>query len=170
MQKEMQIAMNEATKKIHKTDQNFRTVNGQNWSLVCGDSIQYVKNIKDNSIDYTFFSPPFSDLYMYSNDVRDLSNNKSYQDFFNHFEFMIPELLRITKEGRLLSMHCTQLSTTKGKDGKLEIVDFRGDLIRVMQKHGWIFHAEVAIWKDPKIIAQRTKNMQYILEIECISK
>lgn len=162
MQKEMQRAMNEANAKIHATDENFRTEKGNNWTLVNGDSTQFIKTIQDNSIDYTFFSPPFSDLYMYSSDVRDLSNNSSYDEFFKHFEYMIPELLRITKEGRLLSMHCTQLSKSKGRDGKLEIIDFRGDLIRAMQKYGWTFHAEVAIWKDPKIIAQRTKNMQLL--------
>lgn len=162
MQKEMQEAMNNANKELLLTNENFDTEKGENWTLVKGDSTEFIKTIPDKSIDYTFFSPPFSDLYMFSNDPRDLSNNKSYSDFFTHFEFMIPELLRITKSGRLLSMHCTQLSTTKGKDGFLEIVDFRGDLIRVMQKHGWRFHAEVAIWKDPKIIAQRTKNMQLL--------
>ena len=80
-------------------------------------------SFKCSSIKY--ISPPFSDLYMYSSDVRDLSNNSSYSEFFKHFEYMIPELLRITKEGRLLSMHCTQLSKSKGRDGKLEIIDFR---------------------------------------------
>lgn len=162
MQREMQKAMNEANE--NKTNEHFKfeVEKGKDWTLINGDSTEYITTIKDNSIDYTFFSPPFSDLYMYSDDPRDMSNNKSYEDFFKHFEFLIPELLRITKEGRLLSMHCTQLSTTKGKDGKLEIVDFRGDLIRAMQKYGWIFHAEVAIWKDPKIIAQRTKNMQLL--------
>lgn len=162
MQKEMQRAMNESNSSIHKTDDKFRTEAGNNWTLVNGDSTEYIKTISDNSIDYTFFSPPFSDLYMYSSDPRDLSNNSSYSNFFKHFEFMIPELLRITKSGRLVSMHCTQLSKSKGRDGKLEIIDFRGDLIRAMQKYGFTFHAEVAIWKDPKIIAQRTKNMQLL--------
>lgn len=162
MQKQMQESMNNVQNEISITDENFRTESGNNFTLVNGDSVKYTKKIETNSIDYTFFSPPFSDLYMFSNDPRDLSNNKSYEDFFYHFEFMIPELLRITKEGRLLSMHCTQLSTSKGRDGFLEIIDFRGDLIRAMQKYGWIFHAEVAIWKDPKIVAQRTKNMQLL--------
>lgn len=162
MQKEMQRAMNESNSSIHKTDDKFRTETGNNWTLVNGDSTEYIKTISDNSIDYSFFSPPFSDLYMYSSDPRDLSNNSSYANFFKHFEFMIPELLRITKSGRLVSMHCTQLSKSKGRDGKLEIIDFRGDLIRAMQKYGFTFHAEVAIWKDPKIIAQRTKNMQLL--------
>jgi len=162
MQKEMQRAMNESNGLIHKTDENFKTEKGNNWTLVNGDSTQFIKTIKDESIDYTFFSPPFSDLYMYSSDPRDLSNNSSYANFFKHFEYMVPELLRITKSGRLVSMHCTQLSKSKGRDGKLEIIDFRGDLIRAMQKYGFTFHAEVAIWKDPKIIAQRTKNMQLL--------
>lgn len=162
MQKEMQRAMNEANKEIHVTDELFRTEKGNNWTLVNGDSTQYIKTLEDNSIDYSFFSPPFSDLYMYSSDARDLSNNSSYAEFFKHFEYMVPELLRVLKQGRLLSMHCTQLSKSKGRDGKLEIIDFRGDLIRLMQKHGFTFHAEVAIWKDPKIIAQRTKNMQLL--------
>jgi DNA modification methylase/superfamily II DNA or RNA helicase len=162
MQKEMQRAMNEAHNQIAVTDENFRSVEGNNWKLVNGDSTEFIKTIADNSIDFTFFSPPFSDLYMYSNDPRDLSNNKSYEDFFTHFEFMIPELLRITKEGRLLSMHCTQLSTSKGRDGKLEIINFRDDLINAMKKYGWIHHAECVIWKDPKIVAQRTKNMQLL--------
>lgn len=162
MQKEMQLAMNEANGDIYTTDNNFRTEKGMDWTLVNGDSTQFIKTIPDESIDFSFFSPPFSDLYMYSDDPRDMSNNSSYDNFFKHFEFLIPELLRVIKKGRLVSMHCTQLSTSKGKDGKLEIVDFRGDLIRAMQKYGFIFHAEVAIWKDPKIIAQRTKNMQLL--------
>jgi DNA modification methylase len=162
MQKEMQRAMNETNGIINFTDNNFRAEKGENWTLINGDSAQYITTIKDESIDYTFFSPPFSDLYMYSSDPRDLSNNSSYANFFKHFEYMIPELLRITKSGRLVSMHCTQLSKSKGRDGKLEIIDFRGDLIRAMQKYGFTFHAEVAIWKDPKIIAQRTKNMQLL--------
>jgi DNA modification methylase/ERCC4-related helicase len=163
MQNEMQKIMNECfTENATLKMGEFKTQKGNNWELINGDSAEFIPKIKDNSIDYTFFSPPFSDLYMFSNDPRDMSNNLSYQEFFKHFEFLIPEMLRITKEGRLLSMHCTQLSTSKGKDGKLEIVDFRGDLIRAMQKYGWHFHAEVAIWKDPKIIAQRTKNMQLL--------
>jgi len=162
MQKQMQIAMNEVQKNDKDINTSFTEESGTNWKLINGDSVEYIKHIKTSSIDYTFFSPPFSDLYMFSNDSRDLSNNSSYKDFFKHFEYMIPELLRITKEGRLLSMHCTQLSTSKGKDGFLEIIDFRGDLITAMRKYGWLFHAEVVIWKDPKIIAQRTKNMQLL--------
>lgn len=160
-QKEMQEAMNRCKKNELETLKN-EVVEFGNFKLVHGDSTEYTSNIESESIDYTFFSPPFSDLYMFSDDPRDLSNNKSYDAFFEHFNYLIPELLRITKQGRLLSMHCTQLSTTIGKDGKLEIVDFRGDLIRAMQSVGWHFHAEVCIWKDPKIIAQRTKNMQLL--------
>jgi DNA modification methylase len=134
----------------------------ENAKIINGDSCKLIKEIKSDSVDYTFFSPPFSDLYMFSDNPKDMSNCKNYNEFFEHFKFLIPELLRITKKGRLLSMHCTQMSTSKGKDGKLEIIDFRGDLIRAMQEFGWVFHAEVAIWKDPKIVAQRTKAMQLL--------
>ena len=157
----------EMCKKINSKDKELNFNNGEvykteNSTIINGDSCKLIKELDDNSIDYSFFSPPFSDLYMFSDDPRDLSNNISYNDFFSHFDFMIPELLRIMKPGRILSMHCTQMSTSKGKDGKLEIIDFRGDLIRAMQKHGWLFHSEVAIWKDPKIVAQRTKAMQLL--------
>ena len=144
---------------VKSNNEVYETANAK---LINGDSCELIKDIKDESIDYSFFSPPFSDLYMYSDNPNDLSNNTSYEQFFNHFKYLIPELLRITKQGRLLSMHCTQMSTSKGKDGKLEIIDFRGDLIRAMQESGWIFHAEVAVWKDPKIVAQRTKAMQLL--------
>ncbi len=94
---------------------------------------------------------------MYSSDTRDLSNSKDYEQFFQHFEYVCINLFRILKEGRLVSMHLTQLSTTISKEGFVSIVDFRGDIIRMMQKLGFYFHAEVAIRKDPKTIAQRTK-------------
>ena len=90
MQKEMQKAMNNANESIYHTDDNFREEKGKDWTLINGDSAKYIQTIKDESIDFTFFSPPFSDLYMYSDDPRDMSNNKSYEDFFKHFEFLIP--------------------------------------------------------------------------------
>jgi len=145
--------------KMNTSNEVYKTDNAK---IINGDSCELIKSVESDSIDFSFFSPPFSDLYMYSDNSADMSNNTSYEQFLKHFKYLIPELLRITKEGRLLSMHCTQMSTSKGKDGKLEIIDFRGDLIRAMQEFGWIFHAEVAIWKDPKIVAQRTKAMQLL--------
>lgn len=162
MQKNMQQSMNSYFENKEENNGEFITQKSERWEQTLGDSTEYTKTIETESIDYSIFSPPFSDLFMYSDDPRDLSNNKTYEEFFQHFDFVIPELLRITKKGRLLTMHCTQLSKSIGRDGYLEIIDFRGDLIKAMQKHGWRFHAEVVIYKDPKIVAQRTKNIQLL--------
>jgi DNA modification methylase len=139
---------NTASEIIHETD---------NYKLINDDCIKAMQSLEEESIDYSFFSPPFSDLYMYSSDKRDLSNSADYDQFFSHFEYVCKDLLRILKSGRLVSMHLTQLSTTITNNGYISIVDFRGDIIRMMQKLGYYFHAEVAIRKDPKTIAQRTK-------------
>lgn len=150
------------TKNITLQKSDFKHQKSNNYTLYNADCIEVTRSMSDNCIDFSFFSPPFSALYMFSDDPKDISNNKSYDEFFKHFDYLIPELFRILKEGRLLSMHVMQLNTLKGKDGKLEIIDFRGDMIRAFQKHGFHFHAEVCIWKDPKIAAQRTKNMQLL--------
>lgn len=129
----------------------------ENWSLYLGDCVEVSKRIPDNSIGYSIFSPPFSSLFTYSNSPRDMGNCKSDKEFMEHFKFMVQELYRITMDGRLVSFHCMNLPTTKERDGFIGIRDFRGDLVRLFQSCGWIFHSEVCIWKDPLIAATRTK-------------
>jgi len=128
--------------------------------LINGDCNQEIKKLKDESVDYSFFSPPFKDLYTYSDDPRDMSNVKNDNEFYKHFSFLVPELFRVLKKGRLLSMHIMQGTTSIGKDGFLSIIDFRGELIRLFQSHGFIFHAEKMIRKNPQLAAVRTKNIQ----------
>ena len=137
-----------------------KEIKSDNYWLMNGDCNEEIKKLKDESVDYTFFSPPFKDLYTYSDDPRDLSNVKSSNEFYNHFRYLVPELFRTLKEGRLLSMHIMQGTTSIGKDGFLSIVDFRGELIRLFQKFGFIFHAEKMIRKNPQLAAVRTKNVQ----------
>lgn len=127
---------------------------------VKGDSTELIKEIPAGEVDFTFFSPPFSNMYVFSNALQDLSNCTNYDDFIKHFEFIIPELFRITKDGRMVAMHIMQTTTLKGSDGYYSIVDFRGDVIRLFQKYGFYFHAEICIRKDPQIAAIRTKNHQ----------
>jgi len=131
-----------------------------NYWLMNGDCVEKTKLLKDESVDYSFFSPPFKDLYTYSDDPRDLSNVKNDNEFYKHFNFLVPELYRVLKSGRLLSMHIMQGTTSIGKDGFLSIIDFRGELIRLFQSHGFIFHAEKMIRKNPQLAAVRTKNIQ----------
>ena len=135
-----------------------QTIN-EKYSLYNGDSCEIIKNIPDNSIHYSIFSPPFADLYVYSNSERDMGNCKTKSEFYEHFKYLIKDLYRVLMPGRLLSFHCMNLPTSKQRDGFIGINDFRGDLIRLFQECGFIYHSEVVIWKDPVIAMQRTKAL-----------
>lgn len=131
----------------------------ENYSLYNGDSCEIMTIIPDNSIHYSIFSPPFADLYVYSNSERDMGNCKSKSEFYEHFRFIVKELYRIMMNGRLVSFHCMNLPTSKQRDGFIGITDFRGELIRLFEECGFIYHSEVCIWKDPVIAMQRTKAL-----------
>lgn len=128
-------------------------------ALYNGDSCEVLTEIPDNSIHYIIYSPPFASLYTYSNSERDLGNCRTRSEFFEQFEFIVRELHRVLMPGRLMSVHCMNLPTSKSRDGFIGIDDFRGDLIRLFQKHGFIYHSEVCIWKDPVVAMQRTKAL-----------
>ena len=130
---------------------------GHGWRIACGDAVQVCAEMKAESIDYSVFSPPFASLYTYTDDERDMGNCLTREEFFEHMGFLIPNLYRVTKPGRLLSFHCMNLPASKERDGYIGLHDFRGELIRAFQAAGWIFHSEVPIWKDPVTAMQRTK-------------
>lgn len=132
---------------------------GADWEMILGDCIDEVKKISDKSVHYSIFSPPFASLYTYSDSERDMGNCRSHDEFHEHFKYLVPELLRATSPGRLLSFHCMNLPTSKTRDGVIGITDFRGTLIRAFVDAGWIFHSEVVIWKDPVTAMQRTKAL-----------
>ena len=144
------------------------------WALYQGDCVEVIKGIPDDTIHYSIFSPPFSSLYTYSNSERDMGNCKDDDEFMKHFVFLVKELYRVTMPGRLVSFHCMNLPTSKSRDGFIGIKDFRGDLIRVFQDAGFIFHSEVCIWKDPVIAMQRTKALgllhRQIVKDSCMSR
>ncbi|GHU77836.1 methyltransferase [Clostridia bacterium] len=130
-----------------------------NYALYHGDSCEVLQGIPDNSIHYIIFSPPFASLYTYSNSERDLGNCRNDQEFIEQFRYIVEQLYRITIPGRILSFHCMNLPTSKERDGYIGIRDFRGDLIRLFESIGWIYHSEVVIWKDPVTAMQRTKAL-----------
>lgn len=140
---------------IHVIDQ----AEGNGWTAYQGDCVEVTKGIPDRSIHYTIFSPPFASLYTYSNSDRDMGNCRTHSEFYEHFAFLVKELMRVTVPGRLLSFHCMNLPTSKARDGYIGITDFRGLLIRMFQDAGWIYHSEVVIWKDPVTAMQRTKAL-----------
>lgn len=129
------------------------------YTLINGDTTEAITMIPDDSIGLSVFSPPFSSLYTYSNSDRDLGNSRNDEEFFIHFEFIVRELHRILKRGRVVAIHCMQIPAMKERDGYIGIKDFRGDLIRLFQKCGFIYHGEVTIWKDPVVEMQRTKAL-----------
>lgn len=128
-------------------------------ALYHGDSCEVLTEIPSNSVHFEIYSPPFASLYTYSNSERDLGNSKDKHEFYEHFKFIVDELYRVLMPGRLMAVHCMNLSTSKSRDGFIGIDDFRGDLIRLYQEAGFIYHSEVCIWKDPVIAMQRTKAL-----------
>lgn len=128
-------------------------------ALYHGDSCEVLTEIPSDSVHFEIYSPPFASLYTYSNSERDLGNSKDKHEFYEHFEFIVKELYRVLMPGRLMAVHCMNLPTSKSRDGFIGIDDFRGDLIRLYQSAGFIYHSEVCIWKDPVIAMQRTKAL-----------
>jgi DNA modification methylase len=128
-------------------------------ALYHGDSCEVLTAIPNSSIHFSIYSPPFASLYTYTNSDRDLGNSRNKIEFFDHFEFIVRELYRILIPGRLMAVHCMNIPTMKSKDGFIGIDDFRGDLIRLYQNAGFIYHSEVCIWKDPVTAMQRTKAL-----------
>jgi len=146
----------------------------ESWAMYLGDSCEVLRGIPDNSIHYQIFSPPFASLYTYSASERDMGNARTHLEFYEHFKFLVAELYRVTMPGRLLSFHCMNLPSSKERDGVIGIKDFRGDLIRIFQEPGFIYHSEVCIWKDPVTAMQRTKALgllhKQIKKDSCVSR
>lgn len=129
------------------------------YAIYNADSVELTKNIPDNSIHYTLFSPPFASLYTYSNSDRDMGNCKGDDEFIQHFKFLAQELYRITMPGRLLSFHCMDLPLLKSKDGVIGLKDFPAILRQIFEDCGFIYHSKVTIWKNPVTEMQRTKAL-----------
>lgn len=147
---------------------------GDSWHAYHGDCVEVIQSIPDNSVGFSVYSPPFASLYTYSNSERDMGNCKDNAEFMDHYKFLISEKLRVTKPGRLTSVHCMNLPTSKARHGFIGIEDFRGQIIKAHQDAGWIYHSEVCIWKDPVTAMQRTKALgllhKQIVKDSCMSR
>lgn len=159
-----------------RTDVKYETgvAAGDGWTWMRGDCVDAVRAMEDESVDFSVFSPPFASLYTYSASDRDMGNSRDHATFYEHFRFLVAELLRVIKPGRLVSFHCMNLPTSKARDGVIGIRDFRGELIRLFESVGFIFHSEVCIWKDPVTAMQRTKALgllhKQIKKDSCMSR
>lgn len=133
------------------------TETGEGWTMHHGDCVRVAKTLADESIDFSVFSPPFADLFTYSDDPQDMGNCADLEEFTRHFEFLIAEMKRIMVPGREVAVHCVDLLSTKWKHGRIEFQDFSGEIIRAFWRHGFLFHSRICIWKSPVTEMQRTK-------------
>ena len=129
------------------------------WSMYHGDCIEAIKGLPNQSVHYSIFSPPFLSLYVYSDMIEDMGNSKNDDEFYDHFSYLIPELLRVLKPGRLVSVHCSLIPMTVQHEGLIGLKDLPGQISQLFQKHGFIYHSKVNIWKDPLVQATRTKML-----------
>ncbi len=144
-----------------RTKDNYKreVKSGEGWTVHLADCVEVAQELPADSLHYSIYSPPFSSLYTYSNSDRDMGNCKDDGTFMEHYRFLVREMFRAMMPGRLVSFHCMNLPTSKQNHGYIGIRDFRGELIRLHEAEGFIFHSEVCIWKDPVTAMQRTKAL-----------
>lgn len=131
------------------------------YAIYQGDACELIRGVPTGTVHFGIHSPPFEGLYRFSNFDRDISNNDG-DGFWQHYAFLIQELLRVTMPGRIHAVHCMQLPTSKIRHGHIGMRDFRGEVVRAYEDAGWIFHSEVCIWKDPVVAQQRTKSIRLL--------
>lgn len=137
-----------------ETTETMNQVITDKYALYHGDCVEVMKQLPDGSVDLSLYSPPFCGLYQYSSDEQDLSNCINRDEFYDHYGFVIRELHRLTKPGRMSAVHCMDIPT--GNSGCDALVDFPGDVIRLHEKNGWRFTHRYFIWKEPLTVRNRT--------------
>ena len=142
---------------IEKDDYKTDKVIKENFTAILGDSCEELKNIPENSIDLSVYSPPFMDLFIYSNSDRDLGNCRNQEEFFIHYSFIVKEIERITKSGRLSCVHVSDIPAMANRDGYIGLKDFPGEVIKLHQGYGWTFIGRCFIQKNPQAQAIRVK-------------
>lgn len=162
---EMQLAMANAVNKninsksnakMERAKEVFETESAT-WML--GDCVQLIQDVPDQSIGFSVFSPPFAELYTYSDELEDMGNSKDYEEFLFAFGFLVNQLFRVIQDGRNVAIHCMDLPIQKGKEGYIGLRDFSGMIRAAFEKEGFIYHSRVTIWKDPVTEMQRTKAL-----------
>tara|TARA_R100000951_G_scaffold1191_1_gene3048 strand:- start:1688 stop:3868 length:2181 start_codon:yes stop_codon:yes gene_type:complete len=161
MIKEMSNYSSKTDYKLNKSNViiNNKEIKTENYHLFNGDCVEESKKIEDNKADLVVFSPPFAELYVYSDKPQDMGNVKNYLEFEQHFQYLIPEIKRILKPGRIAAIHCMDLPIQKGKEGFIGLRDFSGMLIKWFTDNGFIYHAKTTLWKNPVTEMQRTKAL-----------
>ena len=167
-QKQFEIMQDEMSKAINAnlnndmmktTSYNIDSINNDFYNIQRGDCVELIKGVKDESVGFSIFSPPFAELYTYSNHIEDMGNSTDYNQFLTQFSFLIKELYRVMQSGRNVAVHCMDLPIQKGKHGFIGLRDFSGLILKAFEESGFIYHSRVTIWKDPVVEMQRTKAL-----------
>jgi DNA modification methylase len=161
MQDEMSKAVNQNLNNTILKSATYNTdeVDNEYYKIKRGDCIQLIKDVQDETVGFSIFSPPFAELYTYSSHLEDMGNSKDYNEFLTQFNFLIKELYRVIKQGRNVAVHCMDLPIQKGKEGFIGLRDFSGLILKAFENAGFIYHSRVTIWKDPVVEMQRTKAL-----------
>lgn len=159
MQSSMTKSVNKNSDKLNRKTRMTEFVENDDYFIGLGDCVQLIKEVPDESVGLSVFSPPFAELYTYSDELEDMGNSKNYNEFLIAFDFLVKELFRVLWSGRNVVVHCMDLPIQKGKEGYIGLRDFSGMMLDSFTKAGFIYHSRVTIWKDPVVEMQRTKAL-----------
>ena len=161
MQREMTKAINKNMNLEirQKAAREAETVQADNFTLKLGDCVQMIESVEDESVGFSVFSPPFAELYTYSDELEDMGNSKNYEEFMFAFKILVKQLFRVLWSGRNVAIHCMDLPIQKGKEGYIGLRDFSGLIHAAFIDAGFIYHSRVTLWKDPVVEMQRTKAL-----------
>ena len=163
--REMQAAMTLAMNRNIKNQIQLQRMEVKNeynsdyCHIKLGDCVQLIQEVPDESVGFSIFSPPFAELYTYSDKLEYMGNSKDYNEFFKAFKFLVGELYRVLWPGRNIAVHCMDLPIQKGKEGFIGLRDFSGMILQAFEDVGFIYHSRVTIWKNPVTEMQRTKAL-----------
>jgi len=161
--KNMQHLMTSNTKLLNKKSEvknmKSKIAETESYKIINGDCVEKIKDIENESIGFSVFSPPFADLYCYSDNICDMGNSKDYKEFMIQFEFLVKELHRVIMPGRNVAVHCIDLPIQKGREGFIGLRDFSNMIRESFENVGFIYHSRITIWKDPVVEMQRTKAL-----------
>lgn len=140
----------------------LNSATGDNWQAINGDSCDVLAQLPAHSVGFSVYSPPFGDLFVYSESANDIGNSANDEEFFEHYQFIIRQKLRVTKPGRLTAVHCTDLPTRKWKDGYIGTKPFSDQITAAHEEAGWHFVRRVTVWRDPVVEMTRTKALNLL--------
>lgn len=159
MQNEMNVSMNPNVERKGKIERKAEVVENEYYILKLGDCVKLIHDVSSESVGFSVFSPPFAELYTYSDELEDMGNSKDYNEFLFAFKHLVKELYRVLWSGRNIAVHCMDLPIQKGKEGYIGLRDFSNMIRQSFEYAGFIYHSRVTIWKNPVTEMQRTKAL-----------